>query len=718
MPLQNITNRPIASPDQGRRSSIGSKKKTPKTRKPLQPLPFGSGSSVASVRPPASPTLFSPSEALFSPPTPGQPRHTGITPALAQLSLDSPRGPLFKIESNTSTDLFQFEFKMPKVPKVMRAAGIAAASLLVLAATYLLVAPSPSLPPAPPPIHRIAPPKAFGRVSLEARLAATSEALAHLAEPPTAPMPLPPTLNAIPMRDHMGEDVRSVLLQSHTSPFVFHGPAAPAVPMRLHQGEDVRSILLQAAAEASAKAHIAIAKKTVVVEKEEVVVPAVEEAIEEAVAEEQPVIFDFAADAAADSWRAARLASRIEIHRSAVFMESAVNGWPVYLGPPRIAQMPSCPAKCHLMPPPWANSTYLLERAEADLVHEEAITHAYHTPTAMSTATAASSMPMTIAQPLQSLYSLLPPASTTTTFTTTSTFIIIEQPILAANPSSLLLVLRDLGSRLPSPPSMSLVQRPSGRSLAIALNWMDRTTYCAFPALNTPTSRALVAPKPSTDGYVNASPTIHTTIQRDEPQPSPHEQASLASSTAVMVVHTPESVHYNQWRARTAAAAGGAARKRPPVNPPPAYLLLCAAAATILTTLAIFLNLNPSFFNNTPSSSDDSSAEKPAPQATFIIEKMASFFERDPSPTSPAPTANPFVIGETKLELSPEVNAIVDSARAEARAELEAAVDEGFMGLHPLVLFDLQPKGMQSIADRVKTPPMRRSKRLVHNVKA
>ena len=441
-------------------------KKTPKTRKPLQPLPFGSGSSVASVRPPASPTLFSPSEALFSPPTPGQPRHTGITPALAQLSLDSPRGPLFKIESNASTDLFQFEFKMPKVPKVMRAAGIAAASLLVLAATYLLVAPSPSLPPAPPPIHRIAPPKAFGRVSLEARLAATSEALAHLAEPPTAPMPLPPTLNAIPLRNHMGEDVRSVLLQSHTSPFVFHGPAAPAVPMRLHQGEDVRSILLQAAAEASAKAHIAIAaaKKTVVVEKEEVVAPAVEEAMEEAVAEEQPVIFDFAADAAADSWRAARLASRIEIHRSAVFMESAINGWPVYLGPPRIAQMPSCPAKCHLMPPPWANSTYLLERAEADLVHEEAITHAYHTPTAMSTATTASSMPMTIAQPLQSLYSLLPPATTTTTFTTMSTFIIIEQPILAANPSSLLLVLRDLGSRLPSPPSMSLVQRPSGRS--------------------------------------------------------------------------------------------------------------------------------------------------------------------------------------------------------------------------------------------------------------
>ena len=75
------------------------------------------------------------------------------------------------------------------------------------------------------------------------------------------------------------------------------------------------------------------------------------------------------------------------------------------------------------------------------------------------------------------------------------------------------------------------------------------------------------------------------------------------------------------------------------------------------------------------------------------------------------------MIGETKLELSPEVNAIVDSARAEARAELEAAVDEGFMGLHPLVLFDLQPKGVQSIADRVKTPPMRRSKRLVHNVK-
>ena len=104
---------------------------------------------------------------------------------------------------------------------------------------------------------------------------------------------------------------------------------------------------------------------------------------------------------------------------------------------------------------------------------------------------------------------------------------------------------------------------------------------------------------------MNASPTFHTTIQRDEPQPSPHEQASLASSTAVMIVHTPESVHYNQWRARTAAAGGGAARKRPPVNPPPAYLWLCAAAATILTTLAIFLNLNPSFFDNTPSSSDD-----------------------------------------------------------------------------------------------------------------
>ena len=64
------------------------------------------------------------------------------------------------------------------------------------------------------------------------------------------------------------------------------------------------------------------------------------------------------------------------------------------------------------------------------------------------------------------------------------------------------------------------------------------------------------------------------------------------------------------------------------------------------------------------------------------------------------------------LPLPSAVADVIGTGHKAARLELEGAIDDGLdcgSDLHPMVLFDLQPKGLKSVADHKKTPPARRS---------
>ena len=130
MPLQDISNRPIGSP-------------APRAKHPLanaEPAVAPSPSSIGSTRLPASPGFFTSPQALFSPPNAAPPQHTGITPALAQMRLNSPH-PTTPQRTPSSAR-----------PSMLHVAALTMAGTLAAGALFIILAPAPVLPPAPPPL--------------------------------------------------------------------------------------------------------------------------------------------------------------------------------------------------------------------------------------------------------------------------------------------------------------------------------------------------------------------------------------------------------------------------------------------------------------------------------------------------------------------------------------------------------------------------------------
>ena len=834
MPLTDVTNQPLLlSPKSARRKAMAGPKPD-----------LVSPSSVGSTRLPGSPGMFASPPYLFSPlGEPAQLRHTGITPALEQMSIHSP-------PSRVSIE------PPRKNLSIARAVGIAGAALLVLAAAYLVVSPAPSLPPAPPRLTQ-------------------SEAQ-------------PATPNAMPQPSlSTGEDKKPIIsaprLEVPVHSVIESSPSAmrrEASPMPIHaSGSDgsVRSLLIQAAEEAVAEITAAEAS-------------AVTDDDDEAVAD---------ADAAsaievalwANEWRReARVASRIDQERRRVMITAHALGWPVYLGPPRRPQHPRCPAKCPLQPPPWANETLLREAAEAadeaevaeqaealkklvshistpkevpaEMIAEIAVAFPgareyewiLDTPTEEELAEAEAALDAMVEE-------VEAAAAVETAATEVEEVAVVEAAATAVDevasadedadsakeivakalevdradavsvdsPTDLalaapMLPLSKLLTTTPSPPALSVLTvvlihvpaapdltmehlfvahaiehlmpvpassralstRPDSAALAVALLPRDKTTYCAYPRVAT--SRALTLQQSSRQrqakrwSFTPSELRVVGTMSIDIPHVSYPREPALASeatydarSRALVPYHYPpysstpfrcsssctlkalDARQHSLDLARSDGLPHAEVRRPPsilealvgprfdsgnrvPLSPLPTHIWLCTAAAALLTALACIELAERLEAERTRAAIEASAAEAaaagmvisdapPPPSPEACASPKAAAKELVLQLTTPGPEAEVTTAFDAALIPTPiptaidavalsaaEVTATSDAAQEDGRAELEAAVDVGLDDFHPLVLFDLKPKGQETVADRVKTPPMRRTRRTRQSV--
>lgn len=242
---------------------------TPATPKPCVVLAKQAVSPASSVKDDAqhasTPGLFSPlNNLLFSPPAPLQ--HTGLTPMLASLRLESPAAVATTVVNDSSPPT-----KLGSSSVIVRAIGCAAAGALVIAVILALFAPAPtSLAPPPATVTASRPPlplppaPALQPLANKAARPSTGDALG--ATPPEWSAPNPSNGEAPAAQE-----------SARVEPPMVAAPVAPEAPVQLVDtslasppvidldsiSSSVRSAVLEAASRAAAKAATSVAKAKV-----------------------------------------------------------------------------------------------------------------------------------------------------------------------------------------------------------------------------------------------------------------------------------------------------------------------------------------------------------------------------------------------------------------------------------------------------------------------